>query len=302
NTYSKMEQLLADYDRVISMPDRAQLYTPVIRWNGFDNQYHNWLTDFIRGEFGVSYFNGQPVTQKIKTAAEWTFIINIFSIFFTFLLSIPIGVLAAKYQGQFFDRFSSLLFFFLYSVPTFWMATMLVVFFTTSQYGMQWFSSIGLGTVASDASFWERFWERGGHLILPVFCITYGSIAFISRQVRGGMLTVIRQDYVRTARAKGLSENRVIWRHAFRNSLFPLITIFSLVLPATLTGSVIVEVIFNIPGMGRLLLNSIFTSDWPIVITVLMLIAILTMLGNLLADVLFALVDPRVKFHQDVSR
>jgi len=112
------------------------------------------------------------------------------------------------------------------------------------------------------------------------------------------MLTVIRQDYIRTARAKGVSENKVIWRHAFRNSLFPLITIFSAVLPATLAGSVLVEVIFNIPGMGRLMLGSIFSSDWPIVITVLMLVAVLTMLGNLLADILFAWVDPRVNFNQ----
>ena len=160
DTYTAVEDLQKKINLVRTEPDQTKLFTPVFRWNGFDNQYHNWFSNFIRGDFGVSYFNGQSVTDKIKTAAEWTFIMNIVSLLFTFLLAIPIGVIAAQKQGRAFDRFSSISLFFLFSVPSFWMATMLVMFFTTPQYGMQFFASIGLGSVASDAPFWERFWER----------------------------------------------------------------------------------------------------------------------------------------------
>jgi len=143
DTYTAVEDLQKKINLVRTEPDQAKLFTPVFRWNGFDNQYHNWFSNFIRGDFGVSYFNGQSVTDKIKTAAEWTFIMNIVSLFFTFLLAIPIGVIAAQKQGRAFDRFSSISLFFLFSVPSFWMATMLVMFFTTPQYGMQFFASIG---------------------------------------------------------------------------------------------------------------------------------------------------------------
>ncbi|MEM8908440.1 MAG: ABC transporter permease, partial [Bacteroidota bacterium] len=222
-----LEQLRQYYTTVESEASRSQLYQPVLRWNGFDNQYHNWLIRFLCGDFGVSYYDGRPVVDKIKDAAWWTLMMNLLSIFFTFLLAVPLGVLAAQHQGSLFDRSSSFFLFLLYSVPSFWLATLLVIFFTTPEYGMPIFASIGLGDVASDAPFFERLWVRSTHLVLPVFCITYGSLAFISRQVRGGMLSVIRQDYIRTARAKGLEEGRVIWQHAFRNSLFPLITIFA---------------------------------------------------------------------------
>jgi len=161
---------------------------------------------------------------------------------------------------------------------------------------MNWFPTGGLGNLAKDAPFWSRFWETAYHLILPVFCVTYTAFAFITRQMRGGMLNELEQDYVRTARAKGLDNNQVTWRHAFRNGLFPIITLLANVLPATLAGSVIVEIIFSIPGMGRLAFNSIFQGDWPVLFTVIMLSAILTLLGNLIADMLYAVADPRVRF------
>lgn len=286
-------------DAFIAVKENASpslLYIPTIHWYGFDNQYHNWITAFLKGDFGISWRDGQPVAERLKTPIFWTLIMNLTAITIAFLISIPIGVYSAVKRDSFFDKASTVGLFILYSLPTFWIGTLLVVFFTNPEYGMDWFCGIGLGNAPSDASFWTRFWETACHLVLPIFCITYTSLAFISRQMRGSMLNTIQQDYIRTAEAKGLSNNIVIWKHAFRNALFPLITLLALVFPATISGSVVIEVIFNIPGMGREVVNAISSQDWVVVYTILMLVAILTMLGNLVADILYAVADPRISY------
>lgn len=286
------------YQNIKEKSTPNQLYIPVIHWYGFENQYHNWITSFVVGDFGTSYKTLRPVASEIKDAVFWTVSLMILSIFVAFLTAIPLGVFSAKNRGLRFDKIITLLLFMLYSLPTFWIATMLVVFFTTPEYG-GWtniFPSIGLGDLPSDTPFWNRFWETTSHLILPVFCISYSALAFISRQMRGGMIEVIQQDYIRTARAKGLNENQVIWKHAFRNSLFPIITLFANVFPAALAGSVVIEVIFNIPGMGKLTLASIFEQNYPVVFAILMLAAVMTMVGMLVADILYAMADPRISF------
>ncbi|MEL6867984.1 MAG: ABC transporter permease [Bacteroidota bacterium] len=292
------QQIQERYQQIQSNSTRWKLYVPSIKWYGWNNQYHYWITHFLKGDFGVSYMDGQLVVKKVKGAVWWTFIINVMAIIIAFLLAIPLGVYAAVKRGKLFDQLSSLLLFMLYSLPTFWVATLLVVFLTTPEYG-QWldiFPSQGLGQLRDDAPFWARFQERAYHLILPIFCLTYGTLAFIARQMRGGMSNVIKEDYIRTARAKGLDERKVIWKHAFRNSLFPLITLVALVFPAAVSGSVVIERIFNLPGMGNLVIDSIASKDWPTVYTILMLTAIMVMLGNLIADLLYALADPRVSY------
>ncbi len=186
----------------------------------------------------------------------------------------------------------------LYSLPVFWIATLLQVFFTTPEYGMDWFPTAGLSELPPTAPFWERLLDQTAHIFLPVVCLTYGSLAFISRQMRGGMLQVLDQDYIRTARAKGLPERRVIWRHAFRNALFPIITLIGSVFPSILAGSVVIEVIFGIPGMGKLTVDAIFARDWPVVFAVLMMASVLTVAGLLVSDMLYAWADPRVRFQK----
>ncbi len=290
-----LNQAADAYQQVKDSATPNKLAHPTLRWHGTHNQYHHWITGFIRGDFGRSIRDRRPVFDKIKEAAWWTLSINIIAIFLAFSISIPIGVYSASHAQQRPDRIIGFLTFVFYSIPQFWMAMLLVVFLTTPQYGMNWFASVGLGDLSSDAPFWDRFWERLSHLILPIFCVTYGTVAFISRQVRGSMLDVIQKDFIRTAFAKGLPRSRVTWKHAFRNALFPLITLIALVFPATLGGSVIVEVIFNIPGMGRLLFDSILGRDWPVVFMVLMIVTLLTILGNLVADVLYNLADPRTR-------
>ncbi|MFK7774005.1 MAG: ABC transporter permease subunit [Saprospiraceae bacterium] len=306
NNTPTLEQYLKDeiteleysYQNIKEKASPNQLYIPTIHWYGFDNQYHNWITNFIVGDFGFSYKTLRPVASEIKDAIFWTFLMMILSILVAYLTAIPLGVFSAKNRGLRFDKITTVALFMLYSLPSFWIATMLVVFFTTPEYGL-WtdiFPSIGLGDLPSDAPFWNRFWETASHLILPVLCISYNSLAFISRQMRGGMINVIQQDYIRTAKAKGLDENQVIWKHAFRNSLFPIITLFANVFPAALAGSVVIEVIFNIPGMGKLTLASIFEQNYPVVFAILMLAAVMTMVGMLVADILYSVADPRVSF------
>lgn len=283
------------YQQIKTTATPNKLARPTFRWHGTNNQYHHWISGFLMGDFGRSTRDRRPVFDKIKEAAWWTLSINLIAIFLSFAISIPIGVYSASHALQRPDRIISFLTFTFYSIPQFWMAMLLVVFLTTPQYGMNWFASVGLGNLSADAPFWDRFWERLSHLILPIFCITYGTVAFISRQVRGSMLDVAKKDFIRTAFAKGLSRRRVAWHHTFRNALFPLITLVAMVFPAALAGSVIVEVIFNIPGMGRLVFDSILGGDWPVVFMVLMIVTLLTVLGNLVADVLYNLADPRTQ-------
>lgn len=296
-----IRELKSSYQAIKDQARPGLLYLPDIKWYGLDNQYHNWLMGFLQLDFGISYYDSRPVADKMKDALFWTILINGMAILVAYLLSIPLGVFSAVWKDSFFDRSTTLTLFILYSLPSFWIGTMLLVFFTTPEYGMDWFPSIGLGNLPPEAPFWRRFWERASHMGLPVFCLAYGALAFISRQMRGGMLNVIGQDYIRTAWAKGLSGRAVIWRHAFRNALFPIITLFANIFPAVFAGSVAIEVIFNIPGMGKLTIDAILQRDWPVVYTVLMLSAILTMAGILIADVLYAWADPRVSYSRNKS-
>ncbi len=280
---------------VAEHPDPVALRTPRFRWYGTDNQYHHWLMAFLQGDFGISRYDRRPVADKVAPALFWTLTLNLAALLLASLLAIPIGIGSAIHRGKRFDRIAGLSLFLLYSLPVFWVGTLLLVFFTTREYGMDFFPGPGLGYLPSSAGPLEKIVGAAPHLVLPVLCLTYPSLAFLSRQVRNSMSEVLRQDYIRTARAKGLPLRRVYGLHAFRNALFPLITILGAILPGLIAGSVTIEFLFNIPGMGWLTYQGIFTRDWPVVFTVLMLGAVLTIAGVLLADILYALADPRVR-------
>ena len=215
----------------------------------------------------------------------------------TYLISIPIGVFSAVKRDTLADRIVTTTLFILYSLPTFWVATMLIFFFGGGDYWDIFPASGVQDTMHSpDWPLWKRIADWAYHLILPVFCYTYGSFAFLSRQMRVGMLEVLNQDFIRTARAKGLSERKVIWKHAFRNSLIPIITLFAAIFPAMVGGSVILETIFSIPGMGFLSYNAIIARDYPVIVAVFTLAGVLTLVGILVADILYAVVDPRISY------
>ena len=270
-------------------------YFPGFSWYGFDNQYHHWISGCVKGDFGVSYRDGRAVGEKIRSGLRWTLWLNVLSIFLVYLLSIPLGVYMAVHRNRVFDRLSRFVLFLLYALPAFWIGTLLLLAFANPQNGLDWVSFSQAGEYRPGAGWAERTGADLRHLILPVFCLTYGSLAFIALQMRNATAEALDQDFVRAARAKGLSEHRVIWRHAFRNALFPLITLLGALLPSMIAGSVVIESIFNLPGMGKLTVEAIFSQDWPVVYAVLLLSALLTIIGLFLADLLYAWADPRVR-------
>lgn len=312
--YLKTQKLQELYNDIKLKKTVSKNYIPSIKWFGIKNQYHRWLLGdapwfvgeaqpgqskgFLRGDFGSSYLDSRPIASKLKDAVPWTLLMNIIALIIFYSISIPVGVFSAVNKGSRKDRIITIFLFILNSLPSFWIATLLVTFITTDEYGMNFFPTYGLGEIDSDMSFGEIFGTRAYHLILPVFCLVYGGIAYVSRQMRAGMLTTLGQDYIRTARAKGNSEKAVIWKHAFRNSLIPIITIFSSIFPGLIAGSFVIEYIFSIPGMGKISLEAINARDFPMIFTVMMLSAILTLIGNLIADIMYSVVDPRISFEK----
>ncbi len=287
---------------VVDDPTRQKLYRPALHWYGFDNQYHQWLSGIFRGDFGRSYRDGQPASAKIGRALRWTLLINGLAILLAYGLAIPLGVSMAVRKDSRYDRGMTVFLFVLYSLPSFWIGTLLLILFTTPEYGLQFFSITRINDAVSGGSWWQQAGATLRQITLPVVCLVYGSLAFIARQMRGGMLEVVSKDYIRTARAKGLSDRVVIWKHAFRNALFPLITLFASLFPALLAGSVVIEYIFNIPGMGKLTVDSIRNQDWPVVYILLLLSAVVTMAGILLADIMYAVADPRVRYQKTFTK
>jgi peptide/nickel transport system permease protein len=310
NTSAYYNAVKNSYENVIDNQSVMTRYIPVFHFYGTHNQYHRWMfgdapwfgeaqpgqsKGFVRGDFGISYQDKRPVSSVLWDATRWTLLISFISIIISYVVAIPLGVTSAVKKGTKTERGITSTLFILYSLPNFWIATMLIMFLGGGDY-LDWFPAFGLGNLPDDAPFWDRFAETAYHLILPVFCFTYGSLAYISRQMRGGMLNVIGQDYIRTARAKGLDEKTVIWKHALRNSLLPIITLFANIFPLAISGSFVVEFIFSIPGMGKISLDALVAKNYPIIFTVMMFTAILTLVGNLVADVLYAAVDPRISF------
>ncbi|MFI5149731.1 MAG: ABC transporter permease [Bacteroidia bacterium] len=290
--FAKLESA---YRKMVQESCPLKKYIPALHWHGTDNQYHRWFSRFVRGDFGISYQDQRPVSSSIREAWPWTVGISLVSVLLAFLISIPLGVHAAVNKGSLKEKISTTGLFMLYSLPNFWIGTLLVIFLCGGDW-LHLFPGPGADPVPADASFFSYIVQTCYHLVLPLICWTYGTLAFISRQMRGGILNVIGQDYIRTARAKGLDEKTVIWKHALRNSLLPVITLFADVFPLSVSGSVVLEHIFNIPGMGQLSYQAFFAKNYPVIFAVLMFTAFLTLFGNLVSDILYALVDPRISF------
>ena len=257
--------------------------------------YINWMAKFVRLDFGVSRKDGRPVSERLSDALPITLSLNIISIIVIYIISIPMGVVSAVKKDSLLDRSSSLFLFILYSLPSFWIGLLLLMIFSGGEY----LNIFPLGGIisdwAEDFGFLDKLLNILWHLVLPVVTLTYGGFAFLSRYTRANMLEVINQQYITTARSKGLSEKKVIFVHAFRNSLIPLITLMATLLPGLLGGSVIVESIFSIPGMGLLAFESILSRDIPVIMAIASISALLTLVGILLADLMYGLVDPRIR-------
>ncbi len=259
----------------------------------FYKQYATWLTKFMTLDFGEAFADGRKVKDKILERLPITLTINLLSLGLVLLIAIPVGIMSATRQYSLLDRFTTIFVFVGFSTPSFWLALLLIYLF-----GVQWGVLPISGIHSLDITgltFWGRLSDEANHLILPVFVSAFGGLAGFSRYVRNNMLEVMRQDYIRTARAKGLTEHLVIYKHALRNALMPVITILGLSLPGIIGGSVIMETVFGIPGMGQLMYQAVLSRDYNLVMGILVPGAFLTMLGNFLADVAYAFTDPRVR-------
>jgi peptide/nickel transport system permease protein len=257
-------------------------------------QYWDWLSRLSRLDFGRSFSSDRrPVWDKIKERIGITLGLNLMSLIIILVVAIPIGVIAAYRAHSWFDKGTTLFVFFGFAMPTFWLALLLIMFFGVY---LDWLPISGLTSLNfGQFTFWQKIQDLGAHVTLPVLVAAFGGLAGMSRYMRGNMLEVIRQDYIITARAKGLPERVVIFKHALRNALLPVITILGLSVPGLIGGSVIFESIFAIPGMGQLFYGAVMARDYPLVMGELVIGAVLTLLGNMLADVGYALVDPRIR-------
>jgi len=256
-------------------------------------QYLTWLKKFVTLDFGEAFADGRKVKDKILERLPITLTINLLSLFVVLLIAIPIGIMSATHQYSILDRATTMFVFVGYSMPHFWMALLLIYLF-----GVQWGILPISGKESMDTTgFTTLQWlmDRAEHLVLPVFVSAIGGLAGFSRYMRNNMLEVMRQDYIRTARAKGLPESTVIYKHALRNALMPVITILGLSVPGIIGGAVIMETVFGIDGMGRLMYQAVFSRDYNVAMGILVPAAVLTMLGNFLADIGYALADPRVR-------
>jgi peptide/nickel transport system permease protein len=257
--------------------------------------YAQWLGNVARGDLGRSITRKQPVTTLIAERIGPTFLISGTALLLIWTLAIPLGLYASARSGTADERTTSLLLYVLYSFPTFVAALFLQIIFSVWLRGTAWeLPLFGMTDLPPDAPWLARVADVARHAILPVTCQTYVSLAYDSRFIRANMAEVLRQDYIRTARAKGAGPWRVLFHHAFRNTLIPLATLLGLSLPGLLGGSVIIEQIFTWPGMGRLFFESIRERDYPTLMGLTLMFSVLTLLGQLLADLLYCVVDPRV--------
>lgn len=255
-------------------------------------QYLRWMGSFIHGDFGVSLQYHRPVRSLLAEAIPNTLRLTIAALLLHVVIGVILGVFSAAKRYSVFDRVNTIAALFVYSIPSFWLALMLILLFAL-KFGIlpsTHMQSLG----AEEFGEFALFVDRLKHLVLPAFVLGVASAASTARYMRGSMLDVLKEDYIRTARAKGLPEKRVLLKHALKNAALPVVTIVGLSLPFLLGGAVVIEKIFSWPGMGRLTVDAIYARDYPVVLAVNFVVAVMVILGNFLADLGYALLDPRI--------
>jgi peptide/nickel transport system permease protein len=261
-------------------------------------QYWKWLTSFLSGDFGYSFGQMRPIGEILPEVLWNTMQLTLVSLVVIFAVGMLIGIVQAVRQYSAADNILTFLALFFYSMPSFWFALMLILIFSRGADAGWLFNWPASGMTSIDYDYLSagaKLGDRLQHLVMPAIALGIGSAAGVARYMRGSMLEVIHQDFIRTARAKGLSERTVVFKHALRNALIPIITLVGLYLPFLLSGAVLVETIFAWPGMGRAIVEAILARDYPMVMATSFVIAAMVVLGNLLSDVLYAVVDPRIR-------
>jgi peptide/nickel transport system permease protein len=250
-------------------------------------QFANYVAGVLRADFGQSIFLGQPVTQALMDRAEPTFFLTIFSLLIATAIALPVGILSAYWRGSMFDQAATALAMFAASVPSFWLGLLFIQFFAVH---LGWFATSGYGGPGT------TLFERLHYLVLPAFALGLVSSALITRFTRASMLDVLNDDYVRTARSKGMSEWRVVLKHALKNALIPILTVIGLTAALLISGAVVTETVFGLPGVGNLVVSAVLRRDYPVIQGALLVIAGLYVLVNFGIDMLYLLIDPRVRY------
>ena len=288
----------------ISTEKRGAVDEAVAQWRaqyGLDKplpvQYAVWIKNLFTLKFGESYKDNQPVFDKIRERLPVTIKLNVLSLFLVYIVAVPLGIYSATHSYSLGDQTTTLFAFVLFALPVVWLGTMAIVFLCGGDYYFL-FPPGGLTSIdyAPEWPLWQKLKDQIWHLFLPVLMLSYAGFAGLSRYMRSGMLEQLRQDFVQTARSKGLPESVVIYKHVLRNSLIPMVTILAGILPGLVGGSVIVETIFSIPGLGQLGYEAVLARDFPVVMALFTVSSLLTLVGILLSDLLLAVVDPRIVF------
>jgi len=285
------------YLAIQQKPQRWKLLTPTLHWYGLDNQYHQWLSGFLTGNPGKSIVTGNPLLVELRPRLLVTLLLNGMAMVLAYLIGVPLGVFMARHYQRRADRWLRAGLLFLYAMPVIWLGSLLILLLSRSDTGLGWINGLNAEPwLMSGKTFGRWALDNLDKFVLPVLTLTLHALAVLAMQMRGGILEIIQQDYIRTARAKGLSERLVFWRHAFRNALFPIITVFAGFFPAIFSGSLVVEYLFDFPGMGTKMESAFANNDYAVLFAMVMFVSVVTILGNLLADVLYAWADPRVRF------
>lgn len=292
--HESIKKALSSWNQFIVKESSFSL--PKIVWHGSQNQYHRFMGNLVTGKIGISKTDGRSANAKIMKALRWTLSINITGFILAGVLGLGLGLWSIKYDDTAIEKGVSSIFFFIYTMPVFWIATLLVIFFTTKEYGA-WthlFPSVGIKYWYSDQPVYRQIILNAAQLVLPVICITLPSFAYISRIMKSKFSEVLSLDFVTTLRAKGLSENDILTKHVLRNGLIPYITIMTGAIPGLFAGSLVIEIIFNIPGVGKLLYDSILSSDWVVISGIVIMISFITIFAYLLADILYVWANPKL--------
>ena len=261
-----------------------------------DTRFAKYWENLLKLDFGVSTVDRRPVFDTVMQKLPYTMTLSFFSILIAYLISVPLGIWSAYNQNTKRDQVVTIALFVLYSLPSFFTAVLLIQFFAVGR-PFSWFPAGGfIGDGSENMEVLEQMGSIAWHILLPLICLTYGSLAALSRYARTGLLDVIRADYIRTARAKGLAESMVVLKHAVRNGMIPILTLLGTLLPTLVSGSIVIEFIFNIPGIGLYLYESIYMYDYNAIMACLLMSTVLTLIGLLLSDISYALVDPRITF------
>ncbi|MCC7246576.1 MAG: ABC transporter permease [Saprospiraceae bacterium] len=273
-------------------------YWPAFHWYGFENQYHYWWKGFLNGQLGLSYGYGASATvwSVIRAPLAYTVVLNIFVLVISYFLAVPLGVAMARRKGQYYDRYWQQALTLLAALPTFGLGSLMIWLMATPGHGLGLVPGAAVQPFEmSMKPFMDWLLDNFPRFLLLLSTLVLHSLALLALQMRGSVLDVLQEDFIRTARAKGLQEDDVFWRHAYKNALSPLITSLGSAFPALFSGSLVAEYMFNYPGMGTCLQGAFESGNHPVLFAVMMMVAILTIVGNMVVDLLYALSDPRIQ-------